>query len=428
MEEANTKIKSSDLSAQKEKNGSKRPIYFNVVFWGEQFRVYFVDYCLPSLLAPGNIPALEKNGQNKFIICTTRSDWEAIQCLPIFIVLKTYIDPYFIEIPLPKEGVSSCRHMGVGHKRATMLAFSDKAFFIALTPDLIISDNSIKKICKHIKRGTQVVLVAALRFCEENLFLEIEKGGYTKKNNKLSQSGRPLILSGREMVDMGLKSFHSETLRYNWDAPYFTNFPVACYWHLDHSNSKGILLHSFSWAAFLLDYSTVKDHCTKTFDEWTFDGDYVYKNFGHCSRIHVVENSDEIMMISWSPWEYNRKSLKHNILYKIKPLSDIFKQIWVAMIFYDTIMDPLKKKLFFKPVFWHNNGLIEKFKDKENHVQKLIKSAILLPISEKNMVTIVKYYKVLTLWCWRFSIIVKAVCGDASAKQIILNRLKKKAI
>src|SRR5580704_9946579 len=35
-----------------------RPFYFIVVLWGERFREYFLEYCAPSLLSPGNLPAL----------------------------------------------------------------------------------------------------------------------------------------------------------------------------------------------------------------------------------------------------------------------------------------------------------------------------------------------------------------------------------
>ena len=64
-----------------------RPFYFVVVFWGETFRNYFADYCLPSLLAPGNLPVLE-GGKHKFIFCTTAHDWEAIAATRIFDALK----------------------------------------------------------------------------------------------------------------------------------------------------------------------------------------------------------------------------------------------------------------------------------------------------------------------------------------------------
>ena len=32
----------------------ERGFYFIVVLWGERFRDYFLEYCLPSLLSPGN--------------------------------------------------------------------------------------------------------------------------------------------------------------------------------------------------------------------------------------------------------------------------------------------------------------------------------------------------------------------------------------
>ena len=41
-------------------DGKLAPFYFLVVFWGAKHREYFVDYCLSGLLAPGNIPALDR--------------------------------------------------------------------------------------------------------------------------------------------------------------------------------------------------------------------------------------------------------------------------------------------------------------------------------------------------------------------------------
>ena len=54
-----------------------RPFYFNVVFWGAVYRGYFTDLLLASLLSPNNIPALNRDRHNKFLIVTTRPDWEA---------------------------------------------------------------------------------------------------------------------------------------------------------------------------------------------------------------------------------------------------------------------------------------------------------------------------------------------------------------
>jgi hypothetical protein len=167
-----------------------RPFYFVVVFWGETFRNYLADYCLPSLLAPGNIPALRR-GNHKFIFCTTRQDWEAISATVIVSVLKKHIEPHFIEIPPAPPGMSGCEHMGLGHKAAAEMAYRDGAYGVFLTPDLMISDGTVAALCRHALTGTRVVLVAALRFGEEPLFQRLAAASVLKTGERASQTGTP---------------------------------------------------------------------------------------------------------------------------------------------------------------------------------------------------------------------------------------------
>ena len=54
-----------------------RPFYFVVVVWGREYRDYFLEYCLPSLLSPGNIPALDGKRPAKVLFATTAEDWDA---------------------------------------------------------------------------------------------------------------------------------------------------------------------------------------------------------------------------------------------------------------------------------------------------------------------------------------------------------------
>jgi hypothetical protein len=151
-----------------------RPFYFIVVFWGERFRNYFLNFCLPTLLAPGNIPSLLNRG-NKFVICTTIEDWALIQNVPIFELLKAYIEPVLIEIPWPDPNRTGCEHMGVGHKPATQMAHRDEAYGVILTPDFMLSDGSVAALQRHAVEGKQVVLNVALRFGEEPLFYHLEQ-------------------------------------------------------------------------------------------------------------------------------------------------------------------------------------------------------------------------------------------------------------
>src|SRR5262245_59085189 len=93
-----------------------RVFHFIVVLWGERFRTYFFEYCVPSLLSAKNIPSLRTSRRNKFLIATRPEDWDAMLRTPIFGVLSRYIDPVYIEIPPCPAGRSGCEHMNTGHK------------------------------------------------------------------------------------------------------------------------------------------------------------------------------------------------------------------------------------------------------------------------------------------------------------------------
>ena len=83
---------------KREMTDQSPPYYFIVVFWGEQHRNFFVNYSLASLLSENNIPALERDDRNRFLISTTREDWQAIQELPLFKLLSSYVTPEWLEL------------------------------------------------------------------------------------------------------------------------------------------------------------------------------------------------------------------------------------------------------------------------------------------------------------------------------------------
>ena len=94
-----------------------RPFYFIVVLWGERFRDSFLDFCLASALSPGNIPALQKSRRSKYLITTrpkTGGDGDA----PMFRLLKSFLEPVYIEIPPCPPGRSGYQHMSIGHRIA----------------------------------------------------------------------------------------------------------------------------------------------------------------------------------------------------------------------------------------------------------------------------------------------------------------------
>lgn len=333
-----------------EKARKLRPFYFIVVVWGERYTDLLLNFCIASLLSPNNIPALLNRG-NKFLIATTNEDWARMKDRAIFKLLKQYVEPVFFLIPPCPEGVHGCTHMGIGHKLTTQRAFQDRAYGAILTPDIMLSDGTVAAMQKHAVEGKEVLLTAALRFGEEPLFEHLKQLGVASIDSRFSDEGRPLVATSRQLVWAGLRSFHSETLRYEWEKPCFQTFPSGIWWRVD---DNGVVVHSLSWAPMLIDYNAMREHDSTVMDNWTIDGDYIHRNFGVSDKIHVVQDSDEMMHISWAPLSDREQTLEPT---SPRYLNPIYGEWLKGAVFHEAmrspVFDPLKRKILPLPVFWH---------------------------------------------------------------------------
>ena len=348
-----------------------RPFYFIVVLWGERFREYFLEYCIPSLLSPGNLPALATRQPSKFLIATTAADWAAIQSSAIFSALQRYVNPEVIEMqPCPPER-SRYEHMGIGHKRACEMAFRDAAYATVLAPDCMLSDGTVASLQRLALSGCQLVVTAALRFGEEPFLGHLRHMGVIPDASR-SETGTPLIITGRQMAYAAVNGPHSETLAYEWDAPGFLLVVPAAWWQVP--GEDGILLHSLNWAPVLLDYGAIGDHDTSTFDHWTLDGDYLFNNFKTIKRIHIVQDSDELFIASWAPVA-DRPIMKRRIPW----VGRLAAKVQFGSSFKSAFFDPFKRRIFFLPIRWHAQPLNTKWKETEDNAMRELRRYVTPP-------------------------------------------------
>ena len=333
---------------------SPRPLYFTVVFWGNEHREYFLRLLAPSLLAHGNLPSLENASDSRFLICTTAEDWGAIQGDPDFLALQRTITPVLIEIPRPNPRDNKYLVMSAGHKFATERVFKDRACGVFLTPDLVLADGGVVALQRLSRKGKRLVLCAAMRYTYEGAVPEIEA--------LRKEHGDPLVLPPRRLAGIALRHMHLETLRYDWDTPYFAEMPHSCFWRVP--DEEGIVIHSFNWAPVLADYSKLAEHCTDTFDHSTLDADYIYKNFGDDPAIHVVRDSDELLVISFTKRNDRPGYLSEDALrpcwYKSFPLIGYYWKLarlrWLAR---SGAVDPLRLRIFRLGVRMHGGNMTE---------------------------------------------------------------------
>ena len=330
-----------------------RPFYFIVVLWGERFREYFIEFCVPSMLSPGNLPALSTRQPSKFLIATTAADWAAIESSPIISAMRRYLDVEMIEIPPCPPERSSYDHMGLGHKRACERAFRDAAYAMVLTPDCMLSDGTIARLQQLASSGCELVVAAAIRFSEQAFLGHLRNIGVLPDASR-RVSGSPLVISGRQMAYAAVNGLHSEALAYEWEAPGFLLVVPAAWWRVPGEN--GILLHSLTWAPMLLDYGAVRNHDTSTLDQWTLDGDYLFNNAKAMTKIHVVQDSDELFLASWGPVVEGQVYKRHVPLFGRLAAKAQFGASLRSAFF-----DPFKRRICFLPVRWHAEPINEKW-------------------------------------------------------------------
>jgi hypothetical protein len=348
----------------------ERPFYFIVVLWGQDYTRCFLEYCVASLLAPGNLPSLRTQRRSKFLIATTPDDWRYMQTTAIFREMARHVDPVFLEIPPCPAGTWGCIHMGKGHLLACRMAYQDKAYAVVFPPESVISDGTVRNLQAHAAAGVELVWVAALRFAEEPFLGHLKALGVLTAEGR-TNSGVPLTVSGRDLVFAGINSMHSETLSYEWEASYYSATPWAAWWRVPGEN--GIVLHSLSWAPFLLDFAAVESHNSSALETWTIDGDYVFKNLGDNPKIHVVQDSDEIFYCSWSPLSDRASKLQPRYTSGFSWMNSAKKVEEFRVVLYSSCHDPLKQKIFFLPVRWHANPINRRWRSTERKARRALR-------------------------------------------------------
>ncbi|MDR4493607.1 MAG: SPRY domain-containing protein [Nitrospirales bacterium] len=324
-------------------------LYFVVVFWGSQYRQWFLDLLLPSLLSPNNLPALPKSPRHRLLIVTIDEDWKQIQQHPAFLKCRELIDPVHLSMRPPPAHANKYLVMSRGHQKATRHTFQDRACGVFLTPDLVLSDGSVDALYRLALEGKRVVLCAAMRFAQEPCLAEIQ----ALRERSTDQA---LVLPAQVLADMAIRHMHMETLRYDYDMPFFADRPISFFFRTPDQHA--ILVHSFSWAPLLVNYGALTEHNEKTLQSWTMDGDYIYQNFGDSTQIYVVQDSDEILLVSFTPQDDFLGYLSHNLFLPRWYLSwPIVKDYWkthaIRRVKNSHDMDPLKRSILSRGVRIH---------------------------------------------------------------------------
>lgn len=319
------------------------PWYLGVVFWGTEFRNDFLDFCLSSLLAPGNIPAISEKAESRFLLCTTRADWEAMQSHPTFVLLERHLQPVWLELAPANEQETKMQMMSRGHRMIADTMFRRKVWGTYVYPDTVFADGVLSRLEELGLQGKKIVLAHCPRFANQGFLHALRTGG-------VINPGVPLSLPGRRLMTMAMPHMHSETRSYQWDAPYFrAEFPSLIWWP---ESGGGVLCHTTAWAPLLIDYGRIEQHDTWTLEQWTIDGDYVFRNIHSRDEVYAETDPDAMTLISFT--DESRLSylpLRPRTVVRLPGLGTWYRKLCLRNLLNSSEIDPLKRQLFRLPIY-----------------------------------------------------------------------------
>lgn len=357
-----------------------------IPFWGQRYREYFVDLCLPSLLAPNNIPLLRAEDGHRFLVATTREDWDVIKNMPIMDRLRHHVTLVWIEIDYSpstdsetrSQYASSIHHHNHCARRLMEVAYRARAYGSLLWPDFIHSDGMVAALLKYAQDGYTLVLCPALRQTEEAVLDDLLKRGLLAEDSRLSLTGQALTVSPRVMAELFVKHLHPEMWGFEERSSSVIPYVPTHWFYSNVPGNRGIILHSFFGIPFLMDYGIVAENHAECLDRNTFEYVYVRENFAH-GKTHIVQDSDEFGIVSLTLATVNRAATREKEsrpsrwLQRYKRLCNIRESMWH---FVGRNRDVLGRELFRVPIRLHMTDLDEVWMNEERRVDRLINYAV----------------------------------------------------
>jgi hypothetical protein len=264
--------------------------------WGQRYLKQFLNTGLPSLLAPGNLPALARALPCEFVFLTSSEDAEILREHPACQYLASICD---VDIRLIDDLITGDNHsttITMAYARAVQAAgdaMLDTCFFFLIS-DYLVADGSLSHVLARILAGASGVLAGNFQVVEEDA---------SKSFHLTFDRGRPeLVLPPRALMRWALPHLHPVT------AGNIVNFPLChneqsnrLFWRVDDDTLLGrfYLMHMICIRPETTDF-VVGSSCDYSFIPEMCPSD----------NVEVVTDSDDYLVMEMQPREHENEFLR----------------------------------------------------------------------------------------------------------------------
>jgi len=255
--------------------------------WGRRYVSQFLDVGLPTLLAPGNVPALARSLACEFEILTSSADEPYIRQHPAFLRLAD----------LCAARVRPIDHLITAGNNSTTLTLAyaeairgagavmlDTCFFF-LVADYAVADGSLANVLARIQAGASAVLVGNFQVIAEEAIPWLR--------DRIGREASPAAFSARELMRWALPRLHPATVANVVNASSSHNAHTnRLFWRVDEDTLLGrfYLMHMIAIRPEVTDFR-VGASCDYSF----------VPEMCPSGNVSVITDSDEFLVVEMQP-------------------------------------------------------------------------------------------------------------------------------
>lgn len=269
--------------------------------WGYEFVHQFLEWSLPTLLAPGNLPALSSTLPTEFVFLTSAADAAMLREHPACRSLAKLCPVRFEAIDdLITDGNYSTT-ITLAYERAIRRAGPTMldTYFFFLVSDFIFADGSLASVIARMQAGASAVQVGNFQVVEEEAREWLHRRIGSPRE---SGASAPLMLQPCELMRWALTCIHPTTMANTVNLGLFHNTHTnRLFWRVDDDTLIGrfYLMHMIcirpEASDFIIgascDYSFVPEMCPS-------------------GNIAVMTDSDDYLAIEVQPRRHESRFLR----------------------------------------------------------------------------------------------------------------------
>jgi hypothetical protein len=263
--------------------------------WGYGFISQFLEFCLPTLLAPGNIPAVAAAAPCRFVLLSSENDEPVIRAHPAWRALERICDT---EIRMIDDLITAGNHSAtitLAFARAVREsgdAMLDTCFMFLMS-DYLFADGSLKSVFDRIQQGASGVVAGNYQIVAEDAIPLLRR--------RSTPGFGPIALQPRDLVRWSLSHLHPATVANIVNFGLNHNKHVnRLFWRVDENTLIGrfYLMHMIGIRPEVTDF-VVGASCDYSF----------IPEMCPSGRVARLADSDEYLVVEMQPRRHESKHL-----------------------------------------------------------------------------------------------------------------------